>query len=151
MSKQRDQKQTSVKVKVLFSFKKTCKDMHFISYRIRVWIKLKGENLHLHSVNSKNPETIFGIIVAFLVLSPPVKPVLNLQLSELRPWLLPHPPIGLECRFGALSSLIKRLSSHPVIEYQKEAAPKITGPEFVNQMVSPRRSPIQSLTIAHVA
>ena len=81
----------------------------------------------------------------------PGKAGTHLQLSKRRPWLLPHPRVGLECRFGALSSLIKSLSSHTVIKYQKEAAPRITGPGVVIWMDSPRWSPIQLLTQAHVA
>ena len=51
----------------------------------------------------------------------------------------------------AQTSLIKRLCSHPVIEYQKEAAPMITGPEVLVWIVSPRLTPIQLLKLAHVA
>ena len=46
-----------------------------------------------------------------------------------------HPHVGLERSFLALSYIIKKLSSHLVIKYQKETAQIITGPEVVIQMV----------------
>ena len=64
-----------------------------------------------HYAQAKNPK---AILWPFSSITPGHADT-YLQLSELRPSLLPHPRVGLERRFGALSSLIKRLSSHPVI------------------------------------
>ena len=108
---------------------------------------MKEENPNLNSMQSKNPKAILWPFSS----NTPGQAGTHLQLSKLRPSLLHHPRVCLERRFGALLSLNKRLSSHPVIEYQKEAAPMITGPDVVVRMVLSRRSPIQLPILAHVA
>ena len=86
------------------------------SFFVKITICILSRKERTHISIKWTPRTLKPSC-GFLVLSPPVKPVLKLQLSELRPLLLPYSCVGLECKFGTLSSLIKRLSSHPVIDY----------------------------------
>jgi len=97
----------------------------------------RGKNPYFHSVDSQNPKFILWLF------SSNTGKIYSWVSWDLNCFLTPR--VGLELKFGALSSLVKRLSSHPVIKYKKTVAPRRTGPCVVIIIVSPSRSPTQSL------
>ena len=122
--------------------------LYLYLYCIGVWITLKGENPSLHSVNTKNPETILRLFSS----DTPGQTGTQFTAKCTETLIFTSPSRRSRTQVWCTSVTHQEtLFPSCYIEYQKKAAPMITGPEVAVRMVSPRQSPVQLLTLAHVA